>query len=124
MNSDIRGSIAWAVGLIGLALVATLARKLGLVEGDTVTRIVMGAIGLMLVWYGNRMPKAFVPQASARRVARVGGWVMVLSGIVYAGVWMFAPLPVAVAGGCAAVLSGIAVTFVYCLSLRSKARVI
>ncbi len=121
MNSDIRGSIAWAVGLIGLALVATLARKLGLVEGDTVTRIVMGAIGLMLVWYGNRMPKAFVPQVLARRVARVGGWVMVLSGIVYAGLWMFAPLPVAVAGGCAAVLSGIAVTFVYCLSLRSRA---
>jgi hypothetical protein len=34
---------------------------------------------------------------------------------------VFAPIPLAVAGGSAAVLAGIAVTVGYCLSLRAKA---
>ena len=46
----------------------------------------------------------------------------ILSGLVYAGLWAFAPIPVAVAGGCAAVILGMAVTFGYCISLRTKAK--
>lgn len=118
MNTELRKSLAWAGGLIALALGATLARQQGLVDGDTVTRLVMGATGLMLVWYGNRMPKAFVPSARARQVQRVGAWSMVLSGLVYAGLWALAPIPLAVAGGCGAVVAGLAVTTGYCLSLR------
>ena len=56
------------------------------------------------------------------QVKRVGGWSMVLSGLVYAGVWVFAPIPVAVAVGCAAVIAGIVVTYGYCLLLRARAR--
>lgn len=122
MNKDLIGALAWGGGIIALALGATFARKLGYVDGDTVTRVVIGINGLMIAWYGNRMPKAFAPSAQARQVARVGGWSMVLSGLVYAGLWAFAPIPVAVAGGCAAVIAGIAVTLGYCLSLRSKAK--
>jgi hypothetical protein len=46
---------------------------------------------------------------------------MVLSGLVYAALWAFAPIPVAVSGGCAAVLAGLAVTIGYCLSARREA---
>lgn len=119
MKKELLPSVAWAAGLIGLALAASLARRLGYMEGDDVTRIVMGAIGLMLVWLGNRMPKAFVPSTLARKANRVGGWSMVISGLIYAGFWAFAPLDAAVWGGCAAVMAGMAVTMAYCLHLRT-----
>ena len=114
-------SLGWGLGILALALAATWARRLGHLDGDMVTRLVIGANGLMIASFGNRMPKAFVPSDCARRVRRVGGWSLVLSGLVYTGLWALAPIPVAVAGGSAAVLAGIAVTIGYCLSLRSKA---
>ena len=123
MNKDLIGSLAWGGGIVVLALVASFARKLGYVDGETVTRVVMGANGLMIAWFGNRMPKAFVPSVCARQARRIGGWSLVLSGLLYAVLFAFSPMPVAVAGGSAAVLAGIAVTFAYCWSLRAKARV-
>jgi hypothetical protein len=122
MNKELISDLAWGVGIVLLALGATYARKLGYIDGETVTRLVMGAIGLMVAWFGNRMPKRFVPEAWARRVTRVGGWSLALSGLVYAGLWAFAPIQAAVAGGSLAVLLGIAVTIGYCLSLRGKTK--
>jgi len=121
MNKEILGGLAWAGTIIAVALGATLARRMGMLEGETVTRLVTGLNGLMIAWYGNRMPKAFVPSALARRAARIGGWSMVLSGLVYAAVWAFAPIQVAVVVGCGAILLGIAVTTLYCLSQRRRA---
>ena len=46
----------------------------------------------MIAWYGNRMPKAVVPDACARQATRVGGWSMALSGLVYAGLWAQSPM--------------------------------
>ncbi|MCL6711653.1 ammonium transporter [Pseudoxanthomonas sp. z9] len=123
MNKELVSDLAWGVGIVLLALGATYARKLGYIDGETVTRLVMGAIGLMVAWFGNRMPKRFVPEAWARRATRVGGWSLALSGLVYAGLWAFAPTRVAAAGGSLAVLLGIAVTIGYCLSLRGKTKV-
>lgn len=122
MNKELIGSLAWGGGIIALALGATFARQMGYVDGDTVTRVVIGMNGLMIAWFGNRMPKAFVPSNLARKVHRVGGWSLVLSGLVYAGLWAFAPIQTAIIGGCGAVLAGMAVTIGYCLSLRAKAK--
>lgn len=122
MNREITGSLIWAGGLIAVAVGASLAREQGYVDGDTVTRIVLGLTGLMIAWYGNRMPKTFVPDVPVRQAKRVGGWAMALSGLVYAGLWIFAPMPVALIGGCGAIIAGMAVTFGYCLSLRSRAK--
>ncbi|MGV8928460.1 MAG: ammonium transporter [Brevundimonas sp.] len=122
MNKDIAGSLIWAGGLIALALAASYARRQGYVDGDMVNRIVMGATGLMIAWFGNRMPKAVAPSADARKVTRVGGWSLALSGLVYAGLWAFAPFDVALFFGCGAILVGIAVTLGYCLSLRARAK--
>lgn len=121
MNKDLIKSLMVAGGLIAVALAATLARSMGLIDGDAVTRLVMAATGLMLVWYGNRMPKTLVPAAKARQVQRVGGWSMVLSGLIYAGLWAFAPLDIAFTAGCAVVVAGLVLTIGYCLSLRRKA---
>lgn len=122
MNKELASDLAWGIGIVVLALASTYARTLGYIEAETVTRIVMCATGLMVAWFGNRMPKKFVPDALARQATRVGGWSMALSGLVYAALWVFAPTQVAVAGGSAAVILGILVTISYCLSLRSRAR--
>ena len=120
MNRELAADLAWGIGLVVLALASTWARKLGYIDAETVTRIVMGATGLMVAWFGNRMPKRFVPVAWARQATRVAGWSMALSGLVYAALWVFAPTQVAVVGGCAAILLGIAVTIGYCVSLRRR----
>ena len=121
-KAEMKGSFAWGIGIVVLALVSTYARKLGYLDGDTVTRLVIGANGLMIAWMGNRMPKAFVPSNCARQARRVTGWSLTLSGLLYAALYAFAPMPVAVWGGTAAVLTGIAVTMGYCLALRAKAK--
>ena len=40
---------------------------MGIVDGDTVTRVVIGLNGLMIAWFGNRMPKTLAPSACARQ---------------------------------------------------------
>jgi len=115
-------ALAWGGDILALSLSADLARRLGYVDGDVSRRVVTSVIGLMVAWTGNRMPKAFVPSACARQFRRVGGWSMMLSGLVYAGLWAFAPIQVAFTWGCAAVIAGMAVTIAYGLSLRTRVR--
>jgi len=122
MNKELIPWLAWAVGILVVALGARYARELGYIDSETTTRVVIGLNGLMIAWIGNRMPKAVAPNAWNRQVKRLGGWSMVLSGLVYAGLWAFAPIPVAKVVGSAAVIAGIAVTLGYCLSLRAKAK--
>ena len=121
MNKQLNADLACGGAIIVLALGATLARQLNYIDDDSVTRIVLGATGIALAWYGNRMPKAVVRDACARQTNRVAGWSMALSGLIYAGLWAFAPMSVALVGGCGAILAGVAVTFFYRRSLRSKA---
>jgi hypothetical protein len=124
MNKELMDGLAWGGGNVALALGATLARRLGYIDGDTVTRLVIGMNGLMIAYYGNRMPKAVVPSACARQVKRVGGWAMVLSGLVYTGLFMFAPVLVALRLGSLAVVAGIAVTLGYGLWLHARAKAV
>ena len=120
MNRNVVIDLAWGVGILLLALASTFARSQGWIDGDTVTRIVLGAIGLMVAWFGNRMPKRFVPSERARRASRFGGWSMALTGLVYAGAFAFAPLSLALVVGPGAVLVGLIATVAYCLWLRGQ----
>lgn len=122
MNRQAVGDILWGLAIAALALALSFARRLGHVDQDTVMRIVIAANGLLIARFGNRMPKAFVPNPHARRAMRVGGWALVLSGLAFAGFWLFAPMPVASIGSVCAVVVGIAVTLGYCLTLRGKAK--
>ena len=122
MKKELVAAAGWAVAFLAVALALRFARELGYVEQETATRVVSGAIGLYVVWYGNRLPKAFVPSATGRRVRRLAGWCQVVSGLAYTGLWVFAPIDVAAKAGSAAIVGGIAVTVVYCLSLRARAK--
>ena len=121
-KNELMGNFAWGGGILVVALCSVYARRLGYMDSETVTRLVIGLNGLMIAWQGNRLPKAFVPNACAQKARRVAGWSLVLSGLVYAGLFAFAPIPVAVAGGVSAVAAGILVTVGYCLSLRHRAK--
>lgn len=122
MKKDLIQDLAWGGGIVVLALCASYARSQGFIDHDTTTRIVIGATGLMVAWFGNRMPKRFVSSERARKAQRVGGWSLAVSGLIYAGLWAFAPLSVALWVGCAAIIAGMAVTLGYCLWLRDRAR--
>lgn len=122
MNRDLVHSLAWGGGIVVLALAASVARNLGYIDQEMTTRIVIVATGLMIVAFGNRIPKTFTPSACARKGQRVAAWSMVISGLIYAGAFLFAPMDEAVPIGVGAVILGIAVTFAYCLSLRTRAR--
>ena len=121
-KQDLIGAVAWAGAMIGLAFAANYANKLGYIDHDTARRLCSGVIGLWMAWYGNRMPKKVVPSACARQATRVAGWSLALSGLVYAGLWAFAPIPVAMTAGTGVVLTGMAVTLGYCLTLWANAK--
>ncbi len=121
MKNDFLTGLAWAAAMIGTALAASYARAQGYVGEDTVLRVV-AMNGLMIAFYGNRMPKMLVPNACARQVLRVGGWAMVLGGIVYAGMFAFAPIPLAIPVGVTALTASIAVTVGYGLWLRARTK--
>ena len=84
MKKEMIASFAWAGIIFAVALGAITARKLGYIESDTVTRLVIGMNGLMIAANGNRLPKAVLPSATAQRARRVAGWSMALSGLVFA----------------------------------------
>jgi hypothetical protein len=120
MKKELIGDLAGAGAMLALALGATLAHRLGYIDRDAVLRLVIGVIGLWMAWYGNRMPKTFVKSALARKIRRVSAWSQVLSGLAYAGLWAFAPIPVAATLGTAVVVTGVAVTLGYCVWLHRR----
>jgi hypothetical protein len=121
MKRELLVALAWAGGIVLLALGARFVQQQGYIDQDTVLRVVIGINGLMIAYYGNRLPKTLAPSAYARQIARVAGWSLVLSGLVYAGFWAFAPIPLAITAGSGAVVAGIAVTLAYCFWLRGRA---
>lgn len=119
--NEVRTSLAWAAGIVVLALGARAAFGHGYIEHDTMLRLVIGANGLMIAYFGNRAPKTVAPSACAGQLARFAGWSMVLSGLVYAGLWAFAPIQLAITLGTGAVAAGIIATLAYGLQLRARA---
>lgn len=119
---EIRAGLTVAGALLVLALGATFAKQQGWIDQETLIRIVVGANGLMIAWFGNRAPKRMAPSACAAQVTRFSGWSMVLSGLVYTALWALAPIDVATLWGTVAIAASAAATLAYCLRLRARAR--
>lgn len=83
MKKEILVGLAWAAAIVLVALAARYAREHGYIDQETTQRVV-AMNGLVIAYYGNRAPKAIAPSAIARQVARFSGWVLALSGLVYA----------------------------------------
>ncbi|MDC7694735.1 MULTISPECIES: ammonium transporter [Asticcacaulis] len=121
MKTDILAGLIWAGALIGLALLASFARSHGWIGPETALRA-MAMNGLVVAYYGNRVPKLIVPSALRRQVNRFTGWMLVVSGLIYAGFWAFAPLDMAMIFGTGAMAAGLALCVLYCLWMRTQMR--
>lgn len=121
-RKNIRSALILAGAVLVGTLLLTVAHKpFGLIDSETTTRGVMVIIGLMLAVIGNSMPKKqegppaqSVGEISLRQsITRVGGWAMLLGGLIWAGLWAFAPRDLAPIGGSAAVGTGVIVMLAY-----------
>ena len=113
-------AVTLAVVILGMAVGLKFAQRLALVDPDAAKRTMQVTIGLMLAAYANLMPKDVGPwRASALAMARsqsalrVGGWSMTLAGLVYAGLWAFAPLAFADVASMVIVASAMVITAGY-----------
>ncbi len=107
--------LALAGAFIAAALGLKFAAGSELIDPDTAARIVQVLMGLVLVGYGNVLPKKLgrpraTPEAERRtQVAlRTTGWTLTLAGLVWAGFWMVAPEAVARPLGMLAVAAALA----------------
>lgn len=121
MKKELLAALAWVGSMVLLALGARFAHQQGHIDHDAMLRIV-AMNGLWIAWYGNRMPKAIAPHPLARKVARFAGWSFVLSGLIYAGLWAFAPIPLAVTIGSGVVVAGAITALGHCFWLVAQAR--
>jgi hypothetical protein len=122
MKPDVKHDLAWGAIILGVAVAATCADKLGYIEGDAVLRLCQGACGLYMLSLANLIPKAVAPDALTRQVARFGGWSMAIGSLVYIALWVFAPIQAAGILGWVAVLAGIATPVGYAVWLKAKAK--
>lgn len=121
-RQSIRDALVIAGGmLVGTALLIIAHKVFGWIDSETTTRGVMVLIGLMLVATANSMPKKqegppsqTVGEVVVRQsVLRVGGWSMLLGGLIWTVLWLFAPRDIAQVGSIGAVAIAVIVMFAY-----------
>ncbi|WP_421785539.1 hypothetical protein [Hyphobacterium sp.] len=90
---------------IGIALAFSLGETFNWIPEAASKRTAGVLIGLVLAATGNFLPKAVIPVSARRchparavRAERFVGLVLMMAGIVFAAIWLFAPLEVAKVG--------------------------
>jgi CBS domain containing-hemolysin-like protein len=114
-------SLALAALIIATSLGIIVAQKTGVLSVDTGTRVGMLINTLVVAYFGNLIPKAIVPNERARAARRFAGWALASTGLVSAGLWIFAPIDVATPATIALIGTAVVVVFGYCLFSRGAA---
>lgn len=122
-------AIALAVFILGSAFALRYAEGAGMIGEETGRRSMQVLIGLMLAGYANLMPKQLgrargsaVAEARAQAALRVGGWSLTLAGLIFAGLWAFAPLAFADMASMLVVAAAMAVTIGYAIRAFTACR--
>jgi len=105
-------SLVLAALMIGVSLALGAAQNGGLISNEVVIRAVMVMTMLVFAYYANLVPKAISPDAHQRAARRFAGWALTCSGLVSAGLWIFAPIDVAVVASIALVGTAVAIVLV------------
>lgn len=104
INSTTRREILFAMILAGalllISITATLFKELDLIGNETVKRSSGVMIGVMLIIMGNYMPKKLTHSpcrsccgsGGSLKTQRFVGWLFVVAGLLYAGVWLMVDL--------------------------------
>ncbi len=113
-------ALASAAVILSTAVLARFLQAANVIDAESVKRMVSVVIGLWLAVWGNYMPKRWgAPVAPGcalsrlRSVNRVGGWAMMLAGLVFAAAWAFSPISVARPVAVGAVASATLVMMAY-----------
>jgi hypothetical protein len=120
MNKRIRTGLLLAGMQLAFAVFAVTGKKLGYWDSDTVARITMIGIGLMLLFTANFTSKAVARSARVIANQRLLGWSMMSGALIWTGSWLFAPMDYAVFVAMAAVALGTFGPIAYCLLTRPK----
>lgn len=105
LTSNHRNKILFSIILASLlmlgSLIATVAKQLELLDGDTIRRIIGINTGLMLIVLGNYIPKnrmadsdqcGCTARSTPVKFHRFMGWTFVLGGFLYALAWVILDL--------------------------------
>lgn len=100
--SEIHEHLAMAALLLTSALGITLTNLTGLSDGTLNDRFTGAMLGMLIVFFGNRLPKEAKGGCDgsdrtgrAQRIQRRSGYVMVLAGVLMVASWMVFPVAVA-----------------------------
>ena len=113
-------ALAVAAFMLMSAAVLKYAQAQEIIGADAARRSIQVMIGLVLMVYGNFMPKDIAATRTmacaasrSQSALRVGGWSMALAGLGYAGLWAFAPLALANVASMVVVATAMLVTMGY-----------
>lgn len=120
MNKSIRNALLLAGMQIGFAVFAVAGKRLGYFDTETVVRIAMTGIGLMLLITANASSKVVARSARVIAIQRFLAWSMMLGALVWTIAWLIAPVDYAGYIAMAAVALGTFIPIGYCLVTRPK----
>lgn len=110
----VKMAVYWFMGLMGLAIALALASQLGAIDATAEKRALGMLIGVVVVVIGNLLPKMRplstrgADPARATAAERLAGWLLVLAGLAYIGLFLFLPLerarPIAAVTGVGAIV--------------------
>jgi hypothetical protein len=113
---------AWGPIIVGASLIASYLRDLGYTDGDTVTRVVMCLSGLMVAYFGNRVPQSLLPQTKTAIGRKLASKSLVFGGLVFAGLWAIAEISIANPLSIAILVLSLAITLWHVISLFLSAK--
>src|SRR5262245_50216479 len=125
-GNPVRRALAFAGMMLACSLLARFAPRLGLfVDIATTKRFSMAMLGVFLVITGNALPKMLTPlsdlrcdPAKVQAFQRFSGWMWVLTGLAFSGIWLLSPLDVAYPLSMLVLLGGMLINAVRLVRLR------
>ena len=113
---------AWGPIIVCASLLASYLRDFGYTDGDTVTRVVMCLSGLMVASFGNRVPQSLLPQTEKAIGRKLASKSLVLGGLTFTGLWVFAEISIANPLGIAILVLSLAITLWHVITLFLSAK--
>ncbi|NHK28390.1 hypothetical protein FF098_010780 [Parvularcula flava] len=121
----VKGALVMGGLIIGISAGLAGLEALGIVGGAVAERAMGAVLGVVLILYGNIIPKLITPLAglcdAGRKQAlqRFAGWTFVLGGIGYALAWLVVPIDYAAYAAVACGVVAIGIVIARCLMLRT-----
>lgn len=112
MKRPLVSSLVFAGAFILGALLLAHARRSGWVDDDAPTRFIMVLSGVVMVWFSNFASKAAPSGHPGARLLL--SWAMVLAGLFFIGVWLVAPVALALPLSVGVTLAALAFCIGFC----------